>query len=508
MSTFFSQWERAIGFGGSSEPNETHICGDMNIDMYQDKWLEPQYSHLNLSSLLKNICDVNNFDQLVKDITRVQWNSATKMAHMSSIDHVYTNAKYRCSDPVVISFGDSDHDIICYTRYSKSPSSPSRVIVKRNFKNFEKQVFLDELNQIDWSNVYCCYDVDLATKIFTEKFVSLLNVHAPWVKVQQRKNFAPWISSRTKHLIKERHSLKKEAKILSLSSTVSEEEKVIAWNKFKKVRNEINGRKKKEEHLYKSERLRETLGASDVLWKTAKSFMGWKSLGTPTQLENNGQMVTSARSVAQIMNGYFLEKVSFIRRSMQTHDHDTSKIREAMRNKTCELNFKDVSITKVIKVLKGLSNSRSSGVDGLDNYTVKLAADSIAKPLHYIITLSRWQQKFPSDWKFSKVIPLHKINDPLDMKNYRPVALLSPLSKVLEKIVFDEIYEYFSKNNLFHPSLHGYRKNRSTQTAMLQLYDKWVRAAASSKVSGAVLLDLSAAFDLVDPTLLLKKLKL
>ena len=95
---------------------------------------------------------------------------------------------------------------------------------------------------------------------------------------------------------------------------MSEEEKVIAWNKFKKVRNEINGRKKKEEHLYKSERLRETLGASDVLWKTAKSFMGWKSLGTPTQLENNGQMVTSARSVAQIMNGYFLEKVSFIRR--------------------------------------------------------------------------------------------------------------------------------------------------------------------------------------------------
>ena len=79
---------------------------------------------------------------------------------------------------------------------------------------------------------------------------------------------------------------------------------------------------------------------------------------------------------------------------------------------------------------------------------------------------------------------------------------------MLEKIVFDEIYEYFSKNNLFHPSLHGYRKSRSTQTAMLQLYDKWVRAAASSKVFGAVLLNLSAAFDLVDPTLLLKKLKL
>ena len=62
--------------------------------------------------------------------------------------------------------------------------------------------------------------------------------------------------------------------------------------------------------------------------------------------------------------------------------------------------------------------------------------------------------------------------------------------------------------NLFHPSLHGYRKNRSTQTALLQLYDRWVRAASSGKLSGVVLLDLSAAFDLVDPDLLLQKLRI
>ena len=87
----------------------------------------------------------------------------------------------------------------------------------------------------------------------------------------------------------------------------------------------------------------------------------------------------------------------------------------------------------------------------------------------------------------------------LRSKNYRPVAILSPLSKVLEKIVYEQIYEYFSQNKLFHPSLHGYRRNRSTQTALLQLYDRWVRAASAGLLSGIVLLDLSAAFDLVDP---------
>ena len=166
-----------------------------------------------------------------------------------------------------------------------------------------------------------------------------------------------------------------------------------------------------------------------------------------------------------------------------------------------------VSEVKVNKILKSLSNSRSTGLDELDNFSVKIAADFIAKPLHHIVTLSVMQQKFPRSWKFSKVLPLHKKEDQLERKNYRPVAILSPLSKVLEKIVYEHLYEYFTVNHLFHPNLHGYRKSRSTQTALLQMYDRWVRAASAGQVSGVVLLDLSAAFDLVDPVLLLQKLK-
>jgi hypothetical protein len=63
-------------------------------------------------------------------------------------------------------------------------------------------------------------------------------------------------------------------------------------------------------------------------------------------------------------------------------------------------------------------------------------------------------------------------------KNYRPVAILSQLSKILEKIVYEQMYNYFTANKLFHGNLHGYRQNRSTQTALLQMYDRWVRAAS------------------------------
>ena len=74
---------------------------------------------------------------------------------------------------------------------------------------------------------------------------------------------------------------------------------------------------------------------------------------------------------------------------------------------------------------------------------------------------------------------------------------MSPLSKVLEKAIYEQIYGYFSRNNLFHPALHVYRGGRSTMTALLTMYDKWVKAASKGQISGVVLVDLSAAFDLV-----------
>jgi hypothetical protein len=118
------------------------------------------------------------------------------------------------------------------------------------------------------------------------------------------------------------------------------------------------------------------------------------------------------------------------------------------------------------------------------------------------------QNKFPRSWKYSKVIPLHKKECKLDKQNYRPVAILSPLSKILEKIVYEQLYEYMTKHKIFNSNLHGYRQHRSTQTALMTMYDRWVKAAAAGQVSGVVLLDLSAAFDLVDPELLISKLRI
>ena len=69
VSTLMGQWEASTEYCVRGEPNETHISGDMNLDVYKGRWLMPDYHLITLSRLVKQACDLGNFHQLVKDIT-------------------------------------------------------------------------------------------------------------------------------------------------------------------------------------------------------------------------------------------------------------------------------------------------------------------------------------------------------------------------------------------------------------------------------------------------------
>ena len=97
---------------------------------------------------------------------------------------------------------------------------------------------------------------------------------------------------------------------------------------------------------------------------------------------------------------------------------------------------------------------------------------------------------------------------PYYQKNYRPVALLPNMSKVLEKAIFSQLVNHMESNELIHPNLHGSRAGHSTATALSQLYDTWVEEVEEGKMVGVLLCDQSAAFDLCDYSILVEKLRL
>ena len=243
------------------------------------------------------------------------------------------------------------------------------------------------------------------------------------------------------------------------------------------------------------------------MWATVKGLMNWKRNGTPRQIVKDNKLYSKPKDVAEIMNQFFLSKIEKIRQKFNNISVNLEFCKKKRVGKTCKLDLKYVSQDRIFKILKKLKSSKSCGIDGLDTYSLKIVASIVAPVLHHIVVLSIMQFKFPSSWKVAKVLPLHKKECKLEPKNYRPVSILSPVSKVLERVVYNQVYDYFSNNQLFHSSMMGFKKIRSTLTALLQMYDRWVSSAESGKVNGVLLLDLSAAFDLVSKDILLKKLK-
>ena len=380
LERFLAQWEAATVHCNPEEPNEVHICCDMNIDTHNEKWLESSYPLVSLSRMIQSTCSVSNFHQLVSGITRTQYNSVSNMVDMSCIDHVYCNYKHRCSQVKIITNGASDHDQVSYTRYSKDPPSPARVIRKRSYKNFKVDEFIEELDTVDWTEVYACVDVDVAAEVFGRKFRFIVNKHAPWVKIQARKHFLPWLSSQTKEMMKLRDKWKYKAKQLSSSreDNVASVEETEAWNQYKYFRNKVNNRKKDEEKHFKAEKITENLHSAEQTWKTAKLFMNWKSKGSPSHLEINGKLEAKAQVVAKHVNEFFSTKVKDIRDSIENVPPNFLTCQEIMNGKNCSMSLAHVNIGKVKKLLKSLKTSKSTIIDELDNYVAKISADIIA----------------------------------------------------------------------------------------------------------------------------------
>ena len=174
---------------------------------------------------------------------------------------------------------------------------------------------------------------------------------------------------------------------------------------------------------------------------------------------------------------------------------------------TCPLP-RPVTPDEVTEIIAGLKNTKSTGMDFIDTWVVKLIAREIVPALTHIVNLSILKAEFPNPWKISKVVPLLKKGDPLLTQNYRPVALLPIFSKILERAVFLQLVNYLESNELLNPNHHGCRQGHNTATALLQMCDQWLEEVDSNLMVGVMLVDLPAAFDMVDHSILLKKLEL
>ena len=174
---------------------------------------------------------------------------------------------------------------------------------------------------------------------------------------------------------------------------------------------------------------------------------------------------------------------------------------------TVKFNFRQVDESDVKIIFKELKPKTSSGEDGISNKLLKNIQAEIVKPLTLIINQCFVTGIFPDELKIAKVIPLYKKGITYLLDNYRPISLLPCVSKIVEKVMHKQIYDFLETFKLLYRSQYGSRKCHSTELAVLELVDHLIEQMDDYKVPLNIYLDLSKAYDTLPHDILLYKLQ-
>ena len=159
---------------------------------------------------------------------------------------------------------------------------------------------------------------------------------------------------------------------------------------------------------------------------------------------------------------------------------------------------------EIAKIISNFNDS-GSGWDNLSPAIIKTIKQHIKQPITHICNLSFANGYFPGEMKLAKVIPIFKNGDKHIFQNYRPVSVLSCLSKIFERLMYNRLVTFIEKQKLINDLQFGFRKDRSAYMAVIEAVDTVTNALDRKETVVGVSLDLSKAFDMVSHMILMEK---
>jgi Reverse transcriptase (RNA-dependent DNA polymerase)/Endonuclease-reverse transcriptase len=447
--------------------DEVIVVGDFNINFAADTQTTRELvSHLDDFSL----------SRIPIENTHKSYNSLT------TIDAFFTSSQVD-----VNCFGKlpnllSTHEIL-YIVLNKphSSNSPEQRFI-REFNSVDADELLDKALQLNWPMCSSHGGVDDKVASFSDMILAFYNNVLPLKLVKAKKKFQPQLPQPIKVCIKQRDNLRKLA-------FRAGHQLIDVFERFREIKNRVK-------------QLIATFHRSIIFSKLsnlASSTQIWSALRNMGLIKEKSNLQVLPLDIDDMVEG--LTTVPDIDLTKINHSYKLASSPE------CEqFHFAHVQPLQIKNALFEIDTS-AEGSDGICVKMLKLIWMVILPTLTNIVNSSMQQSYFPVSWKRAVLCPIPKIRNPKSVKDFRPISLLCTISKVLEKVVHDQILTFVNKLNLLDPLQSGYRKLFSTSTALLRIAEDIRLAISKREVVLVVFLDYSKAFDCVDHKLLLGKLR-
>ena len=474
------------------------FAGDINIHV---ELASPTDKQVSTTSLSSNISDVNKFLSLIDEYDLM--NMIREPTHVSggTLDLAIMSKSNPIAKKVEVGLQnevcDSDHFHIKFEIPLKPIIKSNKITLRRrNLDNLKTPAFMESLLDLDLMNRVNYQNVNEATEAYHTALANLFDEACPQTEItvsshKQQK----WFNSELCEM--KRACRKAERMYRKNPSSLHHNELINVRNLYKICIREA--RSSFFSNLFES--MSDDIG---LIYKTANYFVNDKKTRCLPSCTDD---LTLANDFTQ----FFIDKINTIRADIENDSTVNIQLRTSLHTQFTGDGLSAFNIVPVDDVIKlvGQMPCKLNSHDPISLDYLKENISCFAEPLHHIVNISLQSGVFPDSLKHGSVSPIVKSpSSDIEVHNdFRPVTTLPFLSKLLEKAAHSQITTYLESQSLIPKYQSAYLKSHSCETALFKFTNDIQQMLSENKAVILVQLDLSAAFDTVDHSVLLNLLE-
>ena len=338
--------------------------------------------------------------------------------------------------------------------------------------------------------------VEKTTNSWKSEIAAILDRHCPQIRKRIKRDFQPvWLNTEIRKLMKQRDLCKSRR----------------CYDTYKKLRNECKKKIKVAKSNYYINLIKTNTNDPKILTKIFQDLGPKNNRHKSIQkIKIDEKLIECKQTISNVFNQHFTSIIDTFNTTGIALT-DCGRLSNFVDKNSSPGKFYKIPYVShgfVFKYLCKIKTSKATSFGEISARFKKLFApyktDSIVK----LCNLNIREHRFPNIWKTVRVIPLHKKGSTDDINNYRPVFILPVVSKILEKHVSSTFYTFLNEHNFLNPKQSGFRTQHSCQTALTLMTEEWLNDMHNGELTGVLMIDLCKAFDLVNYSLLLRKLKM